>query len=405
MKVFRKTYDVLVAGGGVAGIAAALSASRAGMKTALIEKSIQLGGLATSGNVYGYLPLCDGMGRQVIFGIAEELLHASIKYGPGDVPSDWRIPESPSRYCVCFSPAAFVLALDELVINEKVDVWLDTLICQPIMEQDRVRGVEVENKSGRGVIDAKCVIDATGDADVAYRTGVPCEERDNFPVVWAFQVSLETARLAVNENSASKLLDLVWQGGSDVGEGLPAGYRKYFGTRGKDVSEFVLDSRKLLRDYFIREQAIMGEFGRNNLFPLVLPSMADFRTTRRIHGLRTLGSADFFKRFDDSVGLVADWRGFGGQRKNIWEVPYGTIVPQKIKGLLVAGRCISATGAAWEDMRVIPAAALTGEVAGVAAALAVSNNSTPEDIQVNDIRKEMDRKNMLYSLDSLYGNM
>jgi len=405
MKEFRKKYDVLVAGGGVAGVAAALSSSRAGMKTVLVEKNIQLGGLATSGNVFGYLPLCDGQGRQVIFGIAEELLHASIKYGPGDIPGDWENPESVSRYSVCFSPAAFVLALDELVMNAKVDVWLDTVICQPTMNKDRITGLEVENKSGRGIIEAKCIIDATGDADVSFRTGVPCEERDNFPVIWAFQISLEAARAAVHENNAGKLLDLVWQGGSDIGEGLPPGLRKYLGTNGKDVSEFVLVSRKLLRDYFVREQAMMGKSGRDNLFPVALPSMADFRTTRRIHGLKTLGSSDFFKNFDDSVGLVADWRGPGGSRKNVWEVPFGTLVPQKIHGLLVAGRCISATGAAWEDMRVIPAAALTGEVAGIAAALAVSNNTTPEDIQVKDIRKEMDRRNILYSLDGLHGNV
>ena len=79
----EKNYDVLVVGGGCAGIAAALESARSGLQTALVEKTILWGGLATSGLVPIYMPLCDGKGRQVTFGIAEELLKLSIKHGPG----------------------------------------------------------------------------------------------------------------------------------------------------------------------------------------------------------------------------------------------------------------------------------------------------------------------------------
>ena len=79
---FEKRYDVIVAGAGVAGVAAALECARAGLKTALLEKTVLPGGLATTGLVNVYLPLCDGAGRQVIFGIAEELHRLSLKYGP-----------------------------------------------------------------------------------------------------------------------------------------------------------------------------------------------------------------------------------------------------------------------------------------------------------------------------------
>ena len=85
---FDKKYDVAVVGGGIAGVAAAVQAARCGKKTVLIEKTVYCGGLATAGLVYVYLPLCDGNGRQVTFGIAEELLHCSIKYGPGEVPAE-----------------------------------------------------------------------------------------------------------------------------------------------------------------------------------------------------------------------------------------------------------------------------------------------------------------------------
>src|SRR5512138_2587137 len=100
---FTRNYDIVVAGGGVAGVAAALEAARSGFKTALVEKTVFFGGLATTGLIYVYLPLCDGRGRQVIYGIAEELLQLSLKYGPGTVPAGWpggAAGQPTSRYLV-----------------------------------------------------------------------------------------------------------------------------------------------------------------------------------------------------------------------------------------------------------------------------------------------------------------
>jgi len=195
----ERRYDVLVAGGGVAGVAAALEAARGGMRTALVEKTIQLGGLATSGLIDVYLPLCDGNGTQVTFGIAEELLHASIRYGPGTIPPAWRRERDarePARYRVKFSPAAFALALDELVVEAGVELWLDTLICLPVADGGRVAGLEVETKSGRGLLRARCVVDATGDADVSHRCGAPCALGSNWLTIWAIQARLERAQQA-----------------------------------------------------------------------------------------------------------------------------------------------------------------------------------------------------------------
>lgn len=152
---FRKTYDIVVAGAGIAGVAAALEAARNGMKTALVEKTVQAGGLATSGLINVYLPLCDGMGTQVVYGIAEEFLHLSCNYGPGQVPKDWQkvvSGKAAARFRVTFSPGAFALALDEVLLNAGVDAWFDTLVCLPVKSGDRVTGLVVENKSGRGLI-------------------------------------------------------------------------------------------------------------------------------------------------------------------------------------------------------------------------------------------------------------
>ncbi|MBO5202624.1 MAG: FAD-dependent oxidoreductase, partial [Lentisphaeria bacterium] len=142
MKIaYEKIYDIAVVGGGIAGVAAALQAARCGMKTVLIEKTVLPGGLATTGLVRVYLPLCDGNGHQVSFGITEELLRASYKYGPGDIPEDWKngknAPES-GRFRALFSPASFILALDELLEDAGVDIWYDTLVCDAEVENNRI---------------------------------------------------------------------------------------------------------------------------------------------------------------------------------------------------------------------------------------------------------------------------
>jgi hypothetical protein len=397
MAAFSESYDVLVVGGGVAGVAASVAAARAGLKAALVEKTVQLGGLATSGLINWYTPLCDGRGSQVTYGLSEEMLLLSIRYGPGDVSPAWRTPpagrEGP-RYAVAFSPAAFVLALDELLVGAGVELWLDTLACVPVMEGDRVAGLEVETKGGRGLLRGRCIVDATGDADVAFRSGAPCAEADNWLSLWALEASLEDARKAVAAGTGKPLLHRVYIGATDSGQGHPPGFRKFGGTDAREITEFVLTGRKLLRQYYADKQGGAGGPGRNDVFPVTLPSIPDLRTTRRIVGQTTVTEAMVGKSVDDSVGLVADWNRAG----RVWEMPYGALVPQKVEGLLVAGRCISSEGKAWEVTRVIHASAHTGQIAGIAAALAVRLDTSPRALDVEDIRSELRRLGIAFRL-------
>lgn len=113
--------------------------------------------------------------------------------------------------------------------------------------------------------------------------------------------------------------------------------------------------------------------------------MAQIRKTAGIKGRVTLSDNQHATYFEDSVGLVADWRKPG----YVWEIPYGTLVPQKIKGVLTAGRCISSFGDAWEITRVIPTAALSGEVAGIAASLSVEYGITPDLLDINILQGEL----------------
>jgi len=409
----KANYDVLVIGGGIAGVAAALETARSGLRTALVEKTILWGGLATSGLVPIYMPLCDGAGKQVTFGIAEELLRCSTKFGPGHIPAGWqdaaqqepdrRLPELypegnlDRRLAVIFHPTSFVWALDELLEESAVEVWLDTLACTPIMQGDTVFGVEVENKSGRSVVTASCVVDASGDADIAFRAGAPCAEHGSYPSYLYQYTSLALARQAASTHSAKSLLMYRTAGTTEFEQGIQPGWRRYRATDGQDVTAFVMASRKVARQELASQQAADSDTSRENLYPAVFPSMAQFRMSRRIVGQETVRAEDRNRLCANAIGLAADCR----TTRAVWEVPYGALVPQQVAGLLVAGRCVSAEGYAWHITRLIPAVALTGQVAGIAATLAVRNKTSPHLLDVRDVQQAARDKGFPLHLDDL----
>ena len=395
-------YDVLVAGAGVAGVAAALAAARAHCSVALVEKTVLLGGLATSGLINHYLPICDGNGRQVCFGLAEDFLKLSIRYGPGDVPAGWRddgraATGRTGRYRTLFNPASFVLALDEVVERAGIDLWFDALVCQPIARAGCVAGLEVETKSGRVALTARVVIDATGDADVAHRAGARCVEAGNLLSLWAVGFSPEQARRVHETGSGESLLHTVRVGADAFGVGQPADMPPLFGTDARDVTRFIVDTRRRLRQHYDAAYARRGPEARLNEFPLTLPTMAQFRMTRRIEGLESMVDADVLRRRETSIGMSPDWRVPGP----VWEVPYGALLPCDTKGLLMAGRCIDSAGEAWEVMRVIPPAVLTGEACGVAAAIAVHAGTTPDALAPADVQSALRAAGVRLHLDEI----
>ena len=136
-------YDVVVAGGGVAGIAAALAARRAGKRALLIEKSLKLGGLATLGLINLFVPMCNGRGTPIIGGMCEELLRLSIRLGYDSLPEAWREcgvhPGEQSRYVTRFSPDIFAMELSRLLDDEGVDILYDALHRRNHRKQERPR--------------------------------------------------------------------------------------------------------------------------------------------------------------------------------------------------------------------------------------------------------------------------
>ncbi len=353
--------DVVVAGGGIAGISAALAAARGKAKTLLIEKQCILGGLATAGLVCIYLPLCDGEGHQVSFGIAEELFHLSIRHGAqGRYPAAWlgrgTLEErTKMRFEVQFNPVYLALLAEELLLDHGVELLYDTSICGTHATDGRLEAVIIENKSGRSAIEAAAFVDATGDADLFKHIGAGTAEYSKKNHLAAWYYSFGTNGLKLNTLGFADVLP-----DSDRAGKEPLSTRCFSGLNAGETSEMLCDShRAILSDILAsRKQDVYYE-------PTAISTMPQLRMTRRLCGEYTLSDSENGVHFSDSIGMIGDWR----KRGKVYEIPFRTLYTRSVKNLTGAGRCISVDDGMWDITRVIPACAVTGQAAGTAAAL------------------------------------
>ena len=380
---YRKKYDVIVAGAGVAGVAAAVSAARMGCQVALVEKQVLIGGLATSGLIFFYLPLCDGKGHRVISGIPEELLKRSMEYSPFDLPKAWggtgkrRDPSRSDRYDVQFSPAGFTLSLDRLLKESDVDLWLDTRVCGVRMTGDRIRAVEVENTSGRGLLTANCFVDASGEALLVRRAGGKIHTEKNTLTCWMMEEKPD--REAQYPVSAALHVQPFFWGDCVIPEGKALSSRM--------VTQFTRECWDRVRHY-LDESYSRSKTARYTHFPVHLPAMAQFRKIAAADSRVMLDSNDEFRHFNSSVGMTGDWRSAGP----VWETPLEALEPKKVQGVFTAGRCCGTIGDAWEVYRVIPTAAMTGEAAGCAAALCAKKKIFSHDLKAEDVQSVLRKR-------------
>lgn len=377
-------YDVIVAGGGIAGVSAAAAASRLGKKVLLLEKSVILGGLATLGLINWYEPLCDGRGHQVSYGIAEELLRLSILRGPQDLPAHWQENGAPmdpdgKRCSTHFSPSVFAMALDEWLADAGVQIRLDIQACRPLMEGSRCLGVITESKSGRECFRCGMLVDATGDADLLAQAGLPCRTGVNYLTYAAHGPSAEQARAFSEDGNWLHLRRWRLMGANAVGAGHPEGVRTFEGVTNEDVTEFVLTGRKMLYE---KVKSLPPE----DQDILALPGMAQFRMTRCLVGAHVLTEADACVHHADSIGTVGDFL-----RRGPWyEIPYGCLYHPDCDNLLTAGRTVSSEGHGWQVTRVIPSAAVTGQAAGTAAALALDGQCALRDLPIAQLQQTLE---------------
>jgi glycine/D-amino acid oxidase-like deaminating enzyme len=438
--------DVLVVGGGPAGIGAALGAADAGAEVVLAERYGFLGGNATAALVMPLMsfhtqrtmleqagatklfPTDHGPGEPVVAGALARLLSRLVRTGGAIAPS----PET--GYTVPFDPELFKIVALELLDDAGVRMLFHAF-ASDVEHDGPVRGVVFETKSGPVVIRARAVVDCTGDGDVAARAGAPYEigrPEDGLvqPMTLMFRmVQFERAEFEayVREHpeqwrGVHGLWDLIRKA-SEAGElDLPREDILFFGTPhegevsvnstrvirvlGTDVfdwSRAELESRRQLRQiaaFLCRhvpgfEHAYIAQSGVHT----------GVRETRRIIGDYQLTAEDVLgaHKFDDVVARGAypvdihNPKGSGTVLKRVppgqaYDIPLRSLLPRGIEGLLVAGRCLSGTHEAHSSYRVMPIVMATGQAAGVCAALAAKRIATPREVPAAEVQAELIRQ-------------
>lgn len=358
-----KEFDVAVCGGGFAGISAALAAARQGRKVVLFERQFMLGGLATSGIVTIYLPLCDGYGHQVSFGIAEELFRLSVSHGAEDrYPDNWLDKngsrgEKDKRFEVQYNPQLFAILAEKLLTDAGVSVLYGTYAVGVKLQDNKISHVITENKSGRMAYKVKAVVDATGDCDIAKFANSPTDTFKQGNVLAAWYYSLGKSGYKLNMLGYSDIPD---EEKTEDNEVKPLISRRFSGLDGEELSEQMCLSHRSTYNDFLKKRQNDFEF-----MPVTIATIPQIRMTRKIVGEYVLSDKEMHTYFEDSIGMVSDWK----KRGPIYEVPFRTLYNSNVKNLICAGRCTSVNETMWDIMRVIPCCAVTGQAAGTAAAM------------------------------------
>lgn len=355
-------YDIAVCGGGFAGISAALAAARQGKKVVLFEKQYMLGGLGTAGLVTIYLPLCDGYGHQVSFGIAEELLKLSIKYGAeARYPENWldgqgTRTEKDKRYQVQYNAQVFAILAEQLLMEAGADILYGSYVVDVETAGKKIKCLHVENKSGRTAYTVQSVVDATGDCDIASFAGAPTEtfQQGNVLAAWYYFANQDGHQL--KQLGASDTPEEEKQGK----EKKPLISRRFTGLDAKELSEMMQLSHQTTLEHWLKKR----ETDPTSVISTIATT-PQIRMTRKLMGEYTLAHTQAHTYFEDSIGMVSNWK----KRGPVYEVPFRTLYCKEVENLIVAGRCTSVCQTLWDVMRVIPCCAVTGQAAGTAAAM------------------------------------
>jgi glycine/D-amino acid oxidase-like deaminating enzyme len=427
--------DVLVVGSGAAGSSAALAAARAGARTMLLERYGFLGGTSTLvlDTFYGfYTP--GSASLKVVGGVADDVVAA--------LRARAACFERPNTYGagtgVTYHPDVLKVVWEKLARDAGVRVLLHAWVQDVESAGDRVTGVVVATKIGLRRVAAKIVVDASGDADVCYHSGVPFElagEREpaqtlttTFRMVnvdVAARKAVPKARFheLMAEAAESGAYDLPRKEGSDHAMPVPGMTStimtrlQSFETRGGKVvnatdpellSRAEMEGRRQALEYarFLKdrvpgyEKADFAGFG----------TQIGIRETRRVEGEYRLTREDVLgaRQFDDQVGLCgAPIEDHHGGADTTWQylpdgrcvgIPYRTLLPQKKANLLVAGRCFSATHDAHASVRSMAQCMAMGQAAGTAASMAVRDSASPKEIDAAALRAELRRRGAILEL-------
>lgn len=437
--------DVLIIGGGPAGVCAAIAAARMGVSTVLVEEGGFCGGMATRGLVGPFMTCYDADGSEMIIrGLFEEIVDRMVSRGfaihPAEVMGGTAFTswiKVGHDHVTPFEAEGLKLILDEMLMEAGVKVLYHTTFLQPIMDEKKITGAVVASKSGIQGISAKMVIDATGDGDVAYRCGAEYEMGNEElglmqPASMFFRISnVDTDKVeadiqanlhnfyrkeGVNYRSFHWRVTEARENGDWSMDRVSIGL---FRMPKKD--EWCVNTSRIMNvDSTDSESLTKAEIlGRKQVDEILnflrkyvpgcedarLKSTASYigiRESRHIKGEYRLTAEDLLsaKVPEDSILIAAnsvDVHGRFGPKSNeytpingsYYGVPYRSLIPLGIDGLLLAGRCISADSTAAGAIRVMPPCMAMGQAAGTAAAMAAKQNIPVRDVEISLLQEQL----------------
>jgi hypothetical protein len=405
--------DVVVVGGGPAGLVAAIASARNGARTLLVERYGHLGGMATGGFVLLLDQFCD-MEKQIIYGIPQEMVDRLVKLGGAVRPPEsetfqrseeilekwdkfYFVWASRVKWSAMIDPEAMKSLANTMTEEEGVKLLLHSMAVGAAVENDRIKAVVLEGKSGRMAVSGKVVIDATGDGDVAAAAGAPFEE-GRLPITVISRVGSVDVQKAIrfeqeNPEQYRKLIaDLTgtlsrdgvlfepWSRtihDNEVWFDCPT-FQDLNALSVEDLTLVEIKARKytgIILDYYKEKMP-----GFATSYVLDTAPQIGVRESRRIIGDYVLSEKDIKSRrkFEDVVARYASVFDPGYP----FDIPYRCLVPKKIDNLLMTGRCVSSTHDALNHIRLIPSCMALGQAAGTAAALSVKTNVKPRDLNV-----------------------
>ena len=399
--------DVLVCGGGIAGVAAAVCAAREGANVMLIERYGFFGGLATGSLVITTPPLNNGINNEIRARLEKRKTYVPTKDPESSPVTEWLIG---------YDPEILKYELMRMLREEKVRVLLHTYIAKSMVDGRLVTGVMIENKAGRQCVRAKMIVDATGDGDVAASANAPFEMAEApLPMTMMFNmVDVDTDRaiqqlknwgnlrrvleVAIKEGKLEYELGLYSKG---YAPGVYAATLCYPGElnvwSGSLYGKNGLNPDDLTEAEFITREHVMRmvDFLKANVAGFensrieYTSTQVGVRETRRILG-EVCPTLEEVKSvvFDDTVAKPYSHMEM--------RVPYRSLVPKGLDNLVVAGRCISASQDAMVQLRLIPPCFATGQAAGTAAALALSHRVAPRDLDIRVLQKHLAAQGMSF---------
>lgn len=422
-------HDVVVLGGGPAGLAAAVSAARGGADVLLVERYGFLGGMGTAGgvtNFAGLYGLVHGATRQVVHGVADELLERIDGLDGLNAPQHGLQGRITVR---SYDVSAYKCAADDLLLSAGGKLLFHTVAVGVAMEGDAVTALIVETKSGRRALQARLFIDASGDADLAAFAGVPFETGDGaggglYPTTM-FRVGNVDAARALATIGEFKAIDRLMSEAARTGryrfprEGAivrpqknptewrvnvtqirNAAGRAMDATDALQLSAGEIEGRRQVMEYFRFLKTEVPGFENATLVEIA--PQVGVRETRRIAGRYRLTGEDILgcADFDDSIGVNAwpmemhvegrvEWRFFPEGSRGYNQLPYRMLVPNGVENLLVAGRCASMTHEGQSAARASGACFAMGQAAGTAAALALSSASALADVNAAALQRRL----------------